>query len=86
MLSIWQLSGRTKSMLVVCFGAMFPIGVIVQLALGYVLVPMKNAPRTFISLSEGWFWLVLEVLLGCGLVLKGMRGVATNSWPPLGES
>jgi hypothetical protein len=82
MLSGWNLSGRGKSILVMCFGAMMPVGAIVQLLLGYVVVPIKNAPRTYVSPSEGWPYLVFEVLLGCALIWKGNRGVMTDSWPP----
>jgi len=79
----WALSGRNKSILVVLFGAMMPVAAIVQLFLGYVLVPVKHSPRTFIPVNEGWYWLVLEVALGCGLVWKDTRGVASGTWPPV---
>ena len=69
-------------MLVVCFGFAVQIAVVVQLLLGYVVVPEKNAPRPYLPLGEGWFWLVLEIGLGLGLIFKGFRGVDTNSWPP----
>ena len=72
-----SLSERTKALIATFAGVVWIVLMCLPLAEGKVFVIRASVP-----LRDGWGWLIPELLVGLGLVVCGIQGARTDTWPP----